>query len=162
MFNGLFSDLSFRLRALFRPRAVESELDDELHFHFDQQVEKHVRAGRTREEAIRSARLEFGGLAQVKEDCRESRGISMLQMIGRDINFAFRQLRRTPGFTITVLLTLALRIGANSAIFTLVNAVLQKNLPVTNPATLIRLGENNDCCVGSGMRDSYSYFSTDA
>ena len=81
MFNGLFSDLSFRLRALFRSRVVESELDDELHFHFDQQVEKQVRAGRTREEAIRAARLEFGGLTQVKEDCRESRGISMLQAI---------------------------------------------------------------------------------
>jgi len=162
MLNGLFSDLSFRLRALFRPRAVESELDDELHFHFDQQVEKHMCAGLTREEATRTTRLEFGGLGQVKEECRESRGISMLETFGRDINFAFRQLRRTPGFTITVLLTLALGIGANSAIFTLVNAVLRKNLPVTNPATLIRLGENNDCCVGSGMRDSYSYFSTDA
>jgi predicted permease len=156
------NDLSFRLRALFRPKAVETELDDELHFHFVQQVEKHMRAGLQREEAIRQTRLEFGGLTQVKEDCRESRGISMVQNLGRDITFAFRQLRRTPGFTITVLLTLALGIGANAAIFTLLNAVLQKNLPVTNPASLIRLGENNDCCVGSGMRDSYSYFSTDA
>jgi predicted permease len=162
MLNGLFSDLKFRLRALFRPKAVESELDDELHFHFDQQVEKHMRAGLTREEATRTTRLEFGGLSQVNEECRESRGISTLETFGRDINFAIRQLRRTPGFTITVLLTLALGIGANAAIFTLVNAVLQKNLPVTNPATLIRLGDANDCCVGSGMRDSYSYFSTDA
>jgi predicted permease len=162
MLNGLFSDLSFRLRALFRPKAVESELDDELHFHFEQQVEKHMRAGLTKEEAMRQTRLEFGGMTQVKEDCRESRGLSLLGTLGRDISFALRQLRRTPGFTITVLLTLALGIGANSAIYTLVNAVLQKNLPVTNPATLIRLGENNDCCVGSGMRDSYSYFSTDA
>ncbi len=162
MLNGLFRDLSFRLRALFRPKAVESELDDELRFHFDQEVEKHMRAGLTREEATRTTRLEFGGLSQVKEECRESRGISIPESIGRDINFAFRQLRRTPGFSITVLLTLALGIGANSAIFTLVNAVLQKNLPVVDPATLIRLGEANDCCVGSGVRDSVSYFSTDA
>src|SRR3954454_10892265 len=85
-----------------------------------------------------------------------------MRVLLQDLGYAFRQLRRTPGFTITVLLTLALGIGANSAIFTLVNAVLQKNLPVTNPATLIRLGDANDCCVGSGMKDSYSYFSTDA
>jgi macrolide transport system ATP-binding/permease protein len=162
MLNDLFRDLSYRLRALFRPNTVEGELNDELHFHFDEQVEKHMRRGLTREEATRTTRLEFGGLSQVKEECRESRGISMLETFGRDINFAFRQLRRTPGFTITVLLTLALGIGANSAIFTLVNAVLKKSLPVTDPATLIRLGENNDCCVGSGIRDSYSYFSTDA
>ena len=162
MLNGLFSDLSFRLRALFRSKSVEGELDDELHFHFDQQVEKHMRAGLTQEEATRATRLDFGGLSQVKEECRESRGISMLETFGRDINFAFRQLRRTPGFTITVLLTLALGIGANSAIFTLVDAVLEKNLPVTDPATLIRFGDGNDCCVGSGVRDSFSYFSTDA
>lgn len=162
MLNGLLSDLSFRLRSLFRPSAVESELNDELQFHFDQQVEKHMRAGLTRDEAMRRARLEFGSLSQVKEDCRESHGITLLETIGRDITFAVRQLRRTPGFTITVLLTLALGIGANAAIFTLVNAVLQKNLPVTDPRTLIRLGDTNDCCVGMGIRDSFSYFSTDA
>lgn len=162
MLKGLCSDLSFRLRSLFRSKAVDSELDDELHFHFDRQIEKHMLAGLTREEATRTTRLEFGGLTQVKEECRESRGISTLKTFGRDINFAFRQLRRRMGFTITVLLTLALGIGANSAIFTLVNAVLQKNLPVTDPATLIRLGDANDCCVGSGIRDSFSYFSTDA
>src|ERR1019366_7461456 len=75
MLNGLLNDLSFRMRSLFRPSAVESELDDELLFHFDQQVEKHVRAGLTREEATRKTRLEFGGISQVKEDCRESHGI---------------------------------------------------------------------------------------
>lgn len=148
MFNGLLTDVSFRLRASFRRSAVENELDDELQFHFDQQVEKHMRAGLARGEAIRKTRLEFGGLSQVKEDCRELRGLNLLETVGRDVVFPFRQLRRTPGFTATVLLTLALGIGANAAIFTLVHAVLQKNLPVTDPATLIRLGETNDCCVG--------------
>jgi macrolide transport system ATP-binding/permease protein len=162
MLNGPLNDLYFRLRSLFRPGAVERELADELQFHFDEQVEKHIRAGLTREEAIRRTRLEFGGFSQVKEECRESRGITWLHTVGRDINFAFRQLRRTPGFTITVLLTLALGIGANAAIFSLVNAVLQKNLPVTDPATLLRFGDTNDCCVGMGIRDSLSYFSTDA
>ena len=158
----MFSDLVFRLRSLFRRGAVENELDDELRFHLEQQVEKYMRAGFTRDEALRRTRLEFGGLSQVKEDCRESRGITFLETTIQDIRYALRQMRRTPAFTITVLLTLALGIGANAAIFTLMNAVLQKNLPVTDPASLIRLGDANDCCVGMAIRDSYSLFSTDA
>jgi macrolide transport system ATP-binding/permease protein len=80
----------------------------------------------------------------------------------QDVRFAARQLRKTPVFTLTVLLTLALGIGANAAIFTLVDAVLLKNLPVTDPKTLVRLGDSNDCCVTSGTRDSgdYALFST--
>ncbi len=81
----------------------------------------------------------------------------------QDVRFALRQLRKMPAFTVTVLLTLALGIGANSAIFTLVNTVLLKNLPVADPKTLVRVGDTNDCCVGWGMRDNgdYSLLSTD-
>jgi predicted permease len=81
----------------------------------------------------------------------------------QDLAFAFRQLRKTPGFTITVLLTLALGIGANSAIFTLVNAILLHNLPVTDPKTLVRVGDKDDCCVNGGWHDDgdYSLFATD-
>jgi macrolide transport system ATP-binding/permease protein len=83
----------------------------------------------------------------------------------QDLRYAIRQLQKTPGFTITVLLTLALGIGANAAIFTLVNSVMLKNLPVADPKTLFRLGDHNDCCVGSNgalENGNYSYFSTDA
>ena len=81
----------------------------------------------------------------------------------QDLGYAFRQLRKTPGFTVTVLLTLALGIGANSAIFTLVNAILLHNLPVTDPKTLVRIGDTDACCVNSGWNDEgdYSLFATD-
>jgi len=86
-----------------------------------------------------------------------------MRVLLQDLGYAIRQLRKTPGFTVTVLLTLALGIGANSAIFTLVNAILLHHLPVTDPKTLIRIGDKDDCCVNSGWHDDgdYSLFATD-
>lgn len=160
----MIGDLIFRLRSLLGRAAVEKELDEELQFHLDQQVEKHVRAGLTEQEAVRRTRLEFGHVGKVKEDCRESRGITLLVTTAQDVRYTLRQLGRTPAFTFTVILTLALGIGANAAIFTLVNAVLLKKLPVADPGSLVRLGDNNDCCQGSGLRQNgdYAMYSTDA
>ena len=92
-----------------------------------------------------------------------SRGYS-IQTLLHDVRSAFRQLRKTPGYTITALLTLALGIGANSAIFTLVNAILLHHLPVVDPHALVRIGDKDDCCVNSGWNDAgdYSLFSTDS
>jgi macrolide transport system ATP-binding/permease protein len=86
-----------------------------------------------------------------------------MRVLQQDLGYAFRQLRKTPGFTVTVLLTLALGIGANSAVFTLVNSILLSNLPVTDPKTLIRIGDKNSCCVNGGWNDNgdYSLFATD-
>ena len=86
-----------------------------------------------------------------------------MKAVMQDVAYAFRQFRKTPGFTVTVLLTLALGIGANSAIFTLVNAIMMHNLPVTDPKTLVRIGDKDDCCVNGGWNDKgdYSLFATD-
>ena len=86
-----------------------------------------------------------------------------MRVLLQDLGYAWRQFCKTPGLTATVLLTLALGIGANSAIFTLVNAILLHNLPVTDPKTLIRIGDKDDCCVNGGWNDNgdYSLFSTD-
>src|SRR5215510_3613184 len=100
----MLSDLRYRLRALFRKRSVEAELDEELRFHLEHEVEKLMRAGGTRVHAVRRARLNLGGVEQTKESCRESRGVALVDAGIRDVVYAARGLRKRPAFTVTVVL----------------------------------------------------------
>src|SRR5262249_35632013 len=137
--NSMLADLRFRLRSLFRRKEMESELDEELRFHLEQHVERSVKQGLTREEAARRARLEVGGTEQLKENCREARGVYFVETLLQDMRYALRVLGRTPVVTCVALLSLALGIGANTAIFSLIDTVLLKFLPVQNPEQLYRL-----------------------
>ncbi|MGB8477124.1 MAG: ABC transporter permease [Candidatus Acidiferrum sp.] len=146
----MFSDLFFRLRSLFRRDTVESEADAELRFHFEQQVEKNLKTGLTREEALRRARLDFGGHEQLKEEIRDARGVSFLETLFQDIRYGLRILGRTPVITSVAILSLALGIGANTAIFSLIDAVMLRLLPVQKPEELVQVLRANFSGEGDG------------
>ena len=113
-----------RFIGLFQADRRENELDEEMAYHLERRIEDGVRSGLTREEARRVALIESGGLDLAKEAWRERRGLPLLENLFRDIRFALRTLRRSPGFSAMALLTLGLGIGANTAIFSLVDAFL--------------------------------------
>jgi putative ABC transport system permease protein len=139
----MFNDLIFRLRSLFRRKVVETELDDEVRFHVEQLVEQHVESGLPREEARRRARLEFGGIEQAKEECRDARGVQFIETLFQDTRFGLRMLLKSPGSTAAVVIALALGIGASTAMFTVVRSVLLRPLPFKDPTRLIRLYEHS-------------------
>ncbi len=103
----------------------------------DQQAEKYMHAGMSREEALRCVRLEFGGIEQVREDCRDALGVSFPESLAQDLRYGLRMLAKSPAFTAVIILTLALGIGANTAIFTLVDAVMMRSIPVRDPQQLV-------------------------
>ena len=139
-------------------------LREEMEQHIAFDTEANVRAGMAPEDARRAARLRFGAVEAIRESYHAEKGLPIVETIIQDCKQALRMLRKSPVFTLVAVLTLALGIGANAAIFTLVNALMLKSLPVADPKTLIRVGNNNDCCVGIGFRDNgeYSYFTTDS
>jgi putative ABC transport system permease protein len=138
----MLSDLFFRLRSLFRRPAVEAEMDDELRFHLDQQVGKYVQSGMARGDALRRARLEFGGVEQVREDCRQARGVHWIETTLQDVSYGWRALRKSPGFAAVAVITLALGIGSTTAIFSVANPVLFRPLPFPEPDRLVSVLEN--------------------
>jgi predicted permease len=131
--------LAARFRSLFNRNRLDDELDDEVRFHLEMQAEDNVRAGMDPAEAHYSARRAFGGVEAMKEQYREWRAVTVIETAVRDMAYARRTMRRNPVFCLTVILTLALGIGANTAIFTLLHGLLLRSLPVQQPSRLARI-----------------------
>ncbi len=139
-----------RLRKVFASGSSDARLREELESHIAFQTEENLRAGMAPGEARRQARLKLGPVEPVREQYQTERRLPFFEIAMQDCRYALRQLRKAPGFTLGTLLTLALGIGANAAIFTLVNSLMLRKLPVADPKTLVWLGDSNDCCVGIG------------
>src|SRR6204780_527283 len=157
-----------RLGSWARTRQDEERLRAEIEEHLALLTAENLRAGLSPIEARRQARLKFGAVEAISEDYRDRKGLPFMETLLQDTRLALRRLRKSPSFTVTAILTLALGIGATTSIFTLVHAVLMKSLAVSNPDELYRLGKVTHCCLSGGYSqpeefsivsyDLYRYF----
>ena len=156
----IWSQVRSWLSALMRRSRMENEMEAELRFHIEAVAEDLVHSGVPREEALRRARIEFGGVERAKEECREARGVSFVESLLQDLRFGLRVLCKNPGFTAVAVITLALGIGANAAIFTVINAVMLRALPVKHPEGLVTVGNParvHSWGTGTPRTDCFSY-----
>jgi predicted permease len=154
---SLLRNITTGLRSLFRKEQVDRELDEELRAYQAMAAEEKMKDGMSPKQALREVRLERGSLEVSKEIVRAGGWEFFIETCWQDLRYAIRTLRKSPGFTAAVVLTLTLGIGANTAIFTLTDAVMLKSLPVANPGQLYRLGDNNNCCVMEGTQNGGSF-----
>ena len=129
--------LRYRLRSLLRRRSVDDETERELSLHFEQLVREHLRDGVSEADARRAARIEFGSPDLARDQCRDARRVGLIDDLMGDVAYGARVLTRTPAFTATAVLSIALGIGANTAIFSVVDAVVIRSLPVHRPQDLV-------------------------
>src|SRR6266849_6299093 len=132
-----------RLRSLFRRSSAEAEMEREFELHIEQLTKQHLASGMSLSEARLAAHREFGSIAVSKEECRDMRRVNWIEDLAKDVAYAFRLLKKSPGFTLTAVLSLALGIGVNTAIFSVVNAFLIRPLPFRQPERLAALFERN-------------------
>jgi putative ABC transport system permease protein len=135
--------LPLRLRSLFKRGRVEQELSDELRFHLEKLTEENFARGMTPEEARYAALRELGGLEQIKEERRDMRQVNYIESFFQDLCYSSRVHARYPGFTTVAVLALALGIGANTAIFSVVNRILLRPLPFADPVRLVQIYQSN-------------------
>jgi putative ABC transport system permease protein len=139
---GWLRNLAFRVRGLWRADAIHDEIDEELRFHVDMSTEENMRRGMTREEARREAERRFGGLSRMKEQGYDVRGGRWLEDTFHDLRYGLRGLLRNRGFAVVAVLTLGLGIGANTAVFSVINAVFLRPLPFHEPERLVVVWED--------------------
>lgn len=157
---SFFTDWTERLRSLVFRARDERELEEEVAFHLEMEAAELQREGLSPEEARRRARLDFGGPAQIQEEVRDARGTRLWDEVRQDVRYALRSLAQHRGFTAVAVIILGLGIGANTATFTLVNALLLRRLPVSEPARLVTIGDpgrTGSLVEGTPAIDIYSY-----